>query len=402
MTDPAPPNFVKQVLRERDAAKFVVGRRTMRPLPHRANPIVISVLKDENIRLPDFLQHYRSAGVERFALIDNGSTDGSFEYLATQPDVDLFRRVGKFHWIPKQGWINRLIADYGYDRWYIYADIDELIVFDGLGSRAFLDITRHAERSGLRRVRGFLIDMYAQGPLLESRYARGGSIIEAYPFFDLEGYEERKFKEIISVKGGPRMRVFGKFAEELKPELTKYPLFMLYPDEAMVNPHHIWPLDHNFQSSRLLGILHFKFLPDLADRIRKAIAAKCYWNDSAEYKSYLKAVEADAKLSMFGARSGRYETTNDLIEAGLIEPIAWAEPISLSYAARASLRRARARLLETAAGLAAAGRAGDVEEAPAAATLSNAEPFLPPGTPQRTSEAAGLDLDASEFVGFLP
>ena len=40
--------------------------------------------------LPFFLEHYRPF-VDRFFLFDDGSDDGSYEYLAAQPDVALKR-----------------------------------------------------------------------------------------------------------------------------------------------------------------------------------------------------------------------------------------------------------------------------------------------------------------------
>ena len=52
--------------------------------------LVVGCLRNEMLRLPAFLEHYRRLGVSRFLLVDNGSDDGSRELLLAQPDVTVF------------------------------------------------------------------------------------------------------------------------------------------------------------------------------------------------------------------------------------------------------------------------------------------------------------------------
>ncbi len=51
----------------------------------RINAIVICY--NEAIRLPYFLKFYQSVGVDRFIVVDNGSTDGSGAILDANPLV---------------------------------------------------------------------------------------------------------------------------------------------------------------------------------------------------------------------------------------------------------------------------------------------------------------------------
>lgn len=335
------PQYAKIVIRECREVELRSLQRASFPLPDRFTPVVICVIKDEADRLDDFLRHYRNHGVERFVFIDNGSTDRSLEMLSRQPDVDLFLRLGRFNWMLKQGWINRVVELYGHDRWYIYADADEHIVFDSSDYHSFADLTWHMEVRGLCRVRGFLIDMYGAAPLVESTYTPGQPLIDAYPWFDRDTYTEERYIERIGVKGGPRMRVFGGDGGRLRPELTKYPLFKLRRGDYMTNPHHIWPYEENFRSERFLGILHYKFLPDLAERASIACVLKNYWNQSIEYECYRKALQADPKLTMLYPGSERFESVDQLVSLGLIAPVGWADPTSPSDAARAAFRRRR-------------------------------------------------------------
>ena len=55
------------------------------------NPIVVLCVKNDLRRIQMLVEHYRSLGVEKFAFMDNGSEDGTFEWLLEQPDIDLYR-----------------------------------------------------------------------------------------------------------------------------------------------------------------------------------------------------------------------------------------------------------------------------------------------------------------------
>jgi len=315
------PTYVQEVLAEHSVVELSILRRPNVEALNYSEPVVISVVKNELNRLGDFYRHYREAGIERFAIIDNGSTDGSLEYLCDQSDTLVLSIESQFEWRLKHGWITRAIdlIGRGRDVWYIYVDADEHIVFDSADD-TFGQLCARMDAVGVRRIRGLLVDMYREGPLLESTYL-AGPLLDAFPFFDGSGYVEDRYTEIVSVKGGPRQRAFGHVNREFRPEMTKYPIFKLIDSEIFANPHHIWPYVANFASPRHLGILHFKFLPDTITRIERAVADKNYWGGSIEYQCYQKVLSADPKLSLMCDYSRRYLNPKSLTEAGLIVPV---------------------------------------------------------------------------------
>jgi hypothetical protein len=320
---PVLPRFVREVVQEAAAVDLEPIRRQAPPA--RDAMVLLSVIRNEAGILGDFLAHWRGLGVDRFVVLDNDSDDDTAARLAAEPDVDLYRVRRRFFPPMKQGWINRAIAEYGRNRWYATADADEHLVFDGCGARSLRDLAAHAEARGIRRVRGMLVDMYAEGPVLGEALRRG-TLAEAYPLFDGDSYAETLCKQRISRHGGPRWRRFWRAG--ISPELTKYPLFHIRQGEVFDNPHHLYPYRENFASPCLAGVLHYKFNEGLFAKIRDATEREQYFDGSAEYKHYREvlAVEPDLDLSYSGSR--RYRGPDDLLACGLIEPIPWEAPAS--------------------------------------------------------------------------
>ncbi len=312
---------LRQTITEAASVDFSVPDVVARAGSSPSSPLLICVVKDELDLLEDFYAHNRALGIDRFLIIDNGSTDGTDEYCAAQADTTLYRVSRPFSWQTKQGWISRVIAEHGMDRWYLSIDVDERPVFAGSEQHGISDLARKADELGLRRVRGCMIDMYSGDPLLESKRDRGQTLIEAFPLFDGDGYVEERTDVMLSCTGGPRKRVFSAYEPGLRPELSKYPLFKPGYGELMANPHHHVPFEENFASDRFIGLLHFKFLPGFVARIQRAVEAGNYWQNSFEYRCYLKAVRENPALTLSYSGSRKYSSSMDLVQAGVIADI---------------------------------------------------------------------------------
>ncbi len=317
------PDFVENFLAELYRAKIVPVRLSAEPLPGELHPLVISVVRNEIENIADFLRHYRCHGIRRFVILDNDSSDGTREFLEDQGDVDLYQVSDEFNGVRKQGWIAHIVMLYGYMRWYLIVDADEHVVFDGIEDRTFLDLTREMTRRGIRRVRGFLLDMYNNLPVTSAPARPGGKLRDIYPLFDKGPYREEPKPEMLSVKGGVRSRVFGGLDDRFDPELTKYPLLQLSPGEFPLHPHYAWPYGRQTGERRFLAILHYKFGAAFKIKIDDATRRGQYWNNSLEYRIYKKFVDENKIATLNGENSEQYRCSSHLVDLKLISPIDW-------------------------------------------------------------------------------
>lgn len=271
------------------------------------SPVVICVLLNEIERISVLLEHYRGMGVQKFAIIDNGSTDGTLDYLRKQKDVDLFQTKDRFESKIKMGWINRVISYYGAHHWYLVIDADELLVWQGWEENHIQNVVRYLDRKNITRARALMVDMYPK----EIKWDTDEPFKKIYPlcrYFDKDTYVHQKSEELYLLCGGPRGRKLG-----IPAWLTKYPLFRLEKNELLCNPHVIYPYEKR-KTPCYFAILHYKFLTrDDQRKMRKYARKGNYVNNSAEYKIYMRKHQENAdNFNFYYEESAEYETSQSL------------------------------------------------------------------------------------------
>ncbi len=297
-----------------DGAKVEV--RPLRAWPTRPSEIAaVCLSRNEVATLPEFLKHYRRLGVTRFIFLDDASTDGTRELLLAENDVDVWTSPVRYV-DAKRGklWREALFKEYGLDRWYLNVDADEFLFYDGCGGHTLFDVVDVLNKSGIKRLPAPMIDIYHS----DDGAAVGGDPWTAPHLFDTTGYTAELTKRGISIKGGPRRRIFGE-----KNELMKYPL--IYWDEACslgVSIHQPLPYTRNF--SPIWGaLLHFKFFGDYREKIEAAVADGQHFNGSMHYRAIADALHRDGKIDFVSDRTATFRGPDQLRELGLISPISY-------------------------------------------------------------------------------
>ncbi len=271
------------------------------------DPILISIMRNEIERIEVFLKHYREMGIQRFAIMDNASTDGTFEYLRKQKDVDLFFTNDKFQSETKPGWINRIISYYGISHWFLVADADELLVWQGIEDSCVQNVIAYLDKKKATRARALMIDMYPE----KIGWNSNNSFKDIFPqckYFDNDSYYHEEAEELYLMCGGPRKRMLG-----VEAWLTKYPLFRLKEGEILANVHSIYPYNNGWTPC-FLAILHYKFLTktDLK-KAEEYVNKENYAGGSAEYKIYMqKQKENIDNFNFYNEQSIEYKSSESL------------------------------------------------------------------------------------------
>ena len=302
------------------AARIEVVRKT--PACDPRIPIVVLCVKNDLARLKMLVDHYRAAGVEKFAFLDNGSTDGTYEWMLTQRDIDVFRTGDRYSSIVKEAWITRIVSHYGFDRWYILTDSDELVLWQGAERHPVADVVKWAEEHGYTRLEALTLDMYADGPLFSPD--DGVELRAKYDRMDSDSYRSvprRIGRETVDwMTGGPRGRLMG-----VSTSLTKYPLVYFTEGTISCNAHFQYPYGPVGHVPRCLAILHYKFIgSDKAEFERRAAADSGFAFGGKYYRQYLQHSGDNEATFMYGG-SLRLDSSEALRHIREIEPIRFRE-----------------------------------------------------------------------------
>lgn len=324
-------------------------------LPKTSEIRLFSKMRNEKLRLPAFLRHYRALGVGRFFIVDNGSTDGSTEYLQAQPDVHVFRTEARFR--EARGgtdWLNALLAEFGVGSWCVTVDVDELLWFPGSEHASLGKLTSYLDAQGYEALACLLLDLYPGGPLANCKYAPEEDLLKAAPYFDIGPYIRTKpttgRSPPYAIFGGVRGRVFypearskplgwrlrfalctwlpnrvrplrnwrllRKHRPVVSPILTKIPLVRWDRESRYLDVNH-------FVTPKVLApetgvLLHFKFLQDFHERAVREATRGEYFDGASEYRRYCDKLKSDPNLSFMYEGSTRVESNAQLVQLGLM------------------------------------------------------------------------------------
>lgn len=330
-----------------------------RPISNRGDEIrAFMTVRDEMLRLPQTLDHYRKIGVAQFFLVDNGSTDGTREFLLAQPDCCVFSTRNSYAEATYGlEWQHALLGEYGIDHWCLIVDADEWFVYPGYEYKPLPNLADYLEQQGAQGIFTFLLDMYGPGTFRDAIAAQHHSLLDACPYFDSEyfwrprfripGLQGPRFPEYY-VTGGPRWRVLFPLAHHqyhlmwtiwhlssyLKiplpaafksaPTLTKIPFVRWLRGMRYQHPHATTPI----KLSEVTGVLlHFKFLGDFYSKVNVQLSGNEHRGDgiwAAELERYVRKLRQNPTLRFQYSGSVAYEGSEQLVGLGLLkEDQAW-------------------------------------------------------------------------------
>lgn len=293
--------------------------------------LCFATMRNEAVRLPHFLDHYRRLGVDHFLIVDNGSDDGTAEMLAEAPDVSLWRtesayREARFG----MDWLTLLQRRHGHGHWCLTVDADEILIYPEWERRGLGDLTAWLDREKIPAMGAVMLDLYPKGPLGAAPYAPGADPTEVLGWYDAWNYTwewQPKYRNV-SIRGGVRKRVFFADRPDHAPHLHKVPLVRWRRGYVYVSSTHIaLPRRLNAVFDARLGrpygtLLHTKFLDVVIEKSREEKRRRQHFTHVERYDRYYDEILRNPIL--WSKSSAQYKGWRELEDAGLMARGRWA------------------------------------------------------------------------------
>ncbi len=281
------------------------------PGPASGEVLLFTVLRNQNWRLPFFLDYYRRLGVNRFFVVDNGSDDGGTEFLLGQEDVHVFRTLGSYAKAESgMRWVNELVQRFGDDHWCLYVDADEMLVFPGVEDLGLRHLLGYMERKGHEAFFAFMLDMHGPSARYRPECRPGEDLLPLYPYF------ENSIRRAGAVYC-PYRQVSGGIQRLFRSvwDLSKTPIIRGGRSIRFLSSSHaITPA----ALSDVTGVLlHFKMAGDPAQWSLAGIGDRMplCMRRHLSYANDLQALEQD--LDFMSESTVKYESSRELVTLGL-------------------------------------------------------------------------------------
>lgn len=294
-------------------------RLDSRPIPPPEGEIrLFTRLRNEAVRLPWLFDFYRGQGVDRFFVVDNGSDDGSRDWLLAQPDTHLFLTADSYAvYGGGQRWLNHLLNRHGSGTWCLTVDVDEMLGYPHAERLDLKALTAHLDRSGAEALFALMVDMYAEDDLADVSYRPGAHPLGLCPCFDRAGYIRRDCPDFPFqlVVGGLVSRYLSDRRED-GVYLHKVPLVRWQPGlHYASSTHTLFPVPMAAETGVLL---HFKFMADFIDRARIEAERKQYWQGAKRYSEFSRRFALARRIDFRCEVTERFRSTGQLVELGLM------------------------------------------------------------------------------------
>ncbi len=332
--------------------------------------VAIVLSYNEAIRLPYFINHHASIGVEHFIVVDNGSTDQTAQILDNDKRVTRLYTTEPYS-ENKANWREAIADVFCVDKWVLFVDVDELLIYPGWPNSnlsQYCDLIEARKEEALFTT---MVDMYPDLPLSKINYQAGTAFLDVAQFFDTGNYrliplEPKAMKTWATphyrVFGGARERLFdtgreqplgllGKIVSKtvfnlkrrnLRPGKRRRALDARARDFIGEGKHNLAPANmskvpllrwrkgtkfpggpHRVDKAYVMSndwgtLLHFKYFDDFASRSKEAVDRGQHAAEAAHYKLYVGGIKDVEEQSLSFSGTRRFSSSADLVAAGLM------------------------------------------------------------------------------------
>lgn len=317
---------------------------------------LFSTMKNEMGFLPAWLAHHRAIGFEQFLIWDDGSDDGSSDYLATQSDVVVMRSDLSFGALlryrdPDGGEREERAGTYFkialphlfFDGAFVgYVDADEFLILPP-GVASIAEVVARLAKGGAPSAVASVVEFFpAAASGLEGALPQSfAELLAAYPYFQCEALVDLQAGAQPDLLGESKTsRLFRAF--DVKPKVVRrgwQRIWMSSKDKKaqafQKSPRHKTPLVRRDAQSRLTGshygnlppssevlltVAHFVFTAQFAAKIARATEWGAHANGAAKYRYYAELLEnmRGVEDGFLDENSVAYDGPQQLIDCGLM------------------------------------------------------------------------------------
>ena len=317
-----------RALRKRPQLRCLVNRTAKIA---KGDILAAVTVRNEMMRLPHFLDHHRRLGVAHFLFVENGSDDGTREFLAEQPDVSLWSTPQSYK-LSRFGmdWLTALQARYAHGHWCLTLDADEIFIYPHHDTRPLPALTEWLDREGRTSFGALMLDMYPKGRLSAHPYQAGDDPFATLCWFDGGNYMIRRKPDLqnLWIQGGVRARCFFGEKPRRAPTMGKIPLVKWNRRFAYVSSthsllprrlNHVYADDGGEMASGIL--LHSKFLNMVVEKSAEEKHRQEHFANSDLYNGYYNSLIDDPDL--WCRASTRFISWRQLEAMGLMSKGNW-------------------------------------------------------------------------------
>ena len=283
--------------------------------------LACTVVRNERFQLDDFLAHHRALGVTRFLFVDNGSTDGTVEFLNAQSDVSLLNGKGSFQAVKfGSAWFELALRRWRPNGWTLLIDADERFVHPIDEHAKLHELVTWLDGCQHRGMTAVLLDMYGPGPVADTFFVEGSPFVEVCPYFDVPFFHREvpkagPYRNARIFEGGMRTRVFG----DASPLLSKVPLVKYGPEVVLTGGQHFTNIPDEGLSPARAALLHMKYSAGLFGRASIEIARGEHYDNAGFYRPIVSRLTTEPNLSFYTPGvSVRYCDAESLLNAGVL------------------------------------------------------------------------------------